>query len=204
MKPTPTIDAHLSHPDLKVPDPYRIFFPLGIGLSFIGVAVWPMLALGWISYPNPLWHIDLMLQGFLFAFILGFLLTALPRFSQTRPIQKSELACFLIFFVAGNIATLMEILSIGRIAFWLNLTCLFIFAYRRFARRGAHPPPEFIFVGIGLLIGWIASWIRMDAYLPFSFGLSEVMGRRLITEGMVTMLILGIGGKLAPMFFWLF
>lgn len=201
MNKLPVVEAHSSHPGLQVPDPYRFFFPLGILIGLIGVSVWPLLAFGLITYPNPLWHIDLMLQGFLFAFILGFLLTALPRFSQTWPITKNELIMFLTVFIGGNIGTLFGVLSMGRIAFWINLTLLFMFALRRFVRRKANPPPEFIFVGGGLLIGWIAAWMRADSYLPFSFGFSEMIGRRLITEGMVLMLVLGVAGKLAPMFF---
>jgi uncharacterized protein involved in response to NO len=195
------IAAHQSDPNLKVPDPYRMFFPLGILIGLVGVSVWPMLAMGWISYPNPLWHIDLLLQGFLFAFILGFLLTALPRFSRTSPITTFELGFFLIFFVAGNLATFMNIFSIGRICFWINLTFLLIFAIRRFLRRQANPPPEFVFVGVGLLLGWIAAWIRFDTWMPWPLGISELVGRRLISEGMVLMLVLGVAGKLVPMFF---
>jgi uncharacterized protein involved in response to NO len=112
-----------------------------------------MLALGWIGYPNPLWHIDLMLQGFLFAFVLGFLLTALPRFSQTWPITKVELGFFLAIFVIGNLSTLFGGLAWGRMGFWANLTLLFVFAVRRFIRRKANPPPEFIFVGVGTFGG---------------------------------------------------
>jgi uncharacterized protein involved in response to NO len=196
-----TVQAHLSHPDLKVPDPYRMFFPMGILIGLIGVSVWPMLALGWISYPNPLWHIDLLLQGFLFAFILGFLLTALPRFSQTWPITRVELGLFLAIFVTGNLSTLFGELAWGRMAFGANLTLLFVFALRRFMKRKANPPPEFIFVGVGLLVGWFAGWMRADAFLPFTFGFSEIVGRRLISEGMVLLLVLGVAGKLAPMFF---
>ena len=157
--------------------------------------------MGWISYPNPLWHIDLLLQGFLFAFVLGFLLTALPRFSRTWPITKLELVFFLVVFVAGNLATIMKFLSIGRFCFWINLTFLLVYAIRRFVRRQANPPPEFIFVGVGLVLGWFAAWMRMDAFLPWPIGMSELVGRRLISEGMVLMLVLGVAGKLAPMFF---
>lgn len=195
------IEAHQSHPDLKVPDPYRLFFPIGIFFGLIGVSVWPMLAMGWISYPTPTWHVDLMIQGFLFAFILGFLLTALPRFSQTWPITKSELVLFLVVFTAGNTATLMKLYAVGKFAYWINLTLIFVFAFRRFSKRGAHPPPEFVFVGVGLIVGWIAAWIRADVFFPIMIENHELMGRRLIAEGMVLMLVMGIAGKLAPMFF---
>jgi hypothetical protein len=96
----------------------------------------------------------------------------------------------------------MNIFSIGRIwFFWINLTFLLVFAIRRFLRRQANPPPEFVFVGVGLLLGWIAAWIRFDTWMPWSLGISELVGRRLISEGMVLMLVLGVAGKLVPMFF---
>ncbi len=43
--------------------------------------------------------------------------------------------------------------------------------------------------------------MRADAYLPVTFEFSELIGRRLISEGMVLMLVLGVAGVLAPLFF---
>lgn len=199
MKPL-IIEAHQSDPNSKTPDPYRIFFSMGIFFGLVGVAVWPMLALGWINYPNPLWHMDLLLQGFLFSFILGFLLTALPRFSQTWPTGRIELGIFVFTFVIGNLGTLFSNVELGRICFFLNLTFMFVYSFRRFYKRGANPPAEFVFVIVGLVLGWLGGGIRMLSLLDLPFTLSEILGRRLLSEGMVLMLILGVGGKLAPMF----
>ncbi len=152
-----SIPAHGSDSNLTIPDPYRIFFPLGIFIGLVGVSVWPMLGLGWITYPNPVWHIDLLLQGFLFAFVLGFLLTSVPRFSQTWPTSKLELTRFLFFFLGGNLGTLFKFFAVGRICFWINITFLLIYAIRRFAKRMANPPPEFVFVGAGICLGWFAA-----------------------------------------------
>lgn len=198
--PSAQLPHHGPDPSGGAPAPYRIFFPLGVLLGSIGVGLWPAYAAHWIDRLPGQWHIDIQLQGFLFAFVLGFLLTALPRFSLTSTIRPLELTWFLTVFVLGNLATIFGEYRWGHAAFFLNMTGIVVFAVRRFRKRNSQPPDEFVFVFFGILMGWIASALRMIG----SFGELpelELAVRRLIPEGMMVMLILGIGGKLAPMFF---
>ncbi|HZL85868.1 MAG TPA: NnrS family protein, partial [Candidatus Krumholzibacteria bacterium] len=192
--------SKLQHPIQKNNiEPYRVFFPLGIVLGLLGVGVWPIYALGWIEGLRSIWHIDLQLQGFLFAFILGFLLTALPNFSMTQHAQKSELVFFGILFLGGNLATILSLFSLGRVAFAINMLALVVFAAGRFRKRQSDPPPEFVFVGAGLLMGIVAAVFRALGLVSSDLAGLDIVGRRILAEGMVTMLVLGIGGKLVPM-----
>ena len=54
----------------KIPEPYRIFFPLGIFMGLWGVSYWPLYAIGFLETIPLAQHIDIQIQGFLFAFIL--------------------------------------------------------------------------------------------------------------------------------------
>ena len=65
-------------------DPYRIFFPLGIILGAIGVSIWPLYYYGVTEGYSGRAHAFTQTDGFLYAFIVGFLLTAIPRFTGTR------------------------------------------------------------------------------------------------------------------------
>src|SRR5262245_53606399 len=65
-------------------DPYRIFFPLGALLGIAGVSIWPLYHWGVTAGYSPRSHAFVQTDGFLFAFIVGFLWTAVPRFTETR------------------------------------------------------------------------------------------------------------------------
>src|SRR5690349_12621920 len=60
--------------------PYRIFFPLGILAGLMGVGHWTLWSVGWLKESNSFFHATIQIQGFLTAFAIGFLMTALPRF----------------------------------------------------------------------------------------------------------------------------
>src|SRR5580692_3915357 len=64
-------------------DPYRVFFPLGILLGAMGVAIWPLYYYGVTEGYSGRAHAFVQTDGFLYSFIIGFLLTAVPRFTGT-------------------------------------------------------------------------------------------------------------------------
>jgi len=66
-------------------EPFRIFFPLGIALAWIGIGHWVAYAAGWIGTYSCTAHGLVQIQGFLLAFALGFLLTAIPRRTASEP-----------------------------------------------------------------------------------------------------------------------
>src|SRR5215467_4086081 len=71
-------------PHGKLSDPYRLFFPLGIILGTMGVAIWPLYYYGVTPGYSGRAHAFVQTDGFLYAFIAGFLLTAVPRFTGTE------------------------------------------------------------------------------------------------------------------------
>ena len=72
------------HQHGEATDPYRIFFPLGIILGMFGVSIWPLYYYGLTPGYSGRAHAFVQTDGFLFAFIAGFLLTAIPRFTGTQ------------------------------------------------------------------------------------------------------------------------
>jgi hypothetical protein len=56
-------------------EPFRLFFPVAVIAGLIGVALWPVMLLGWMeNYPGPS-HARLMVQGFFGGFIFGFMVS---------------------------------------------------------------------------------------------------------------------------------
>src|SRR5262245_64220653 len=64
-------------------DPYRIFFTLGILIGIAGVSIWPLYYWGVTAGYNGRSHAFVQTDGFIYAFIVGFLWTAIPRFTGT-------------------------------------------------------------------------------------------------------------------------
>ena len=66
-------------------EPYRVFFPVGILCGLAGVAIWPLYSFGLTTTYSGRSHALVQIFGFLYAFIAGFLLTTVPRFTGTQP-----------------------------------------------------------------------------------------------------------------------
>lgn len=178
--------------------PYRVLFPLGILFGIVGASLWPLHALGLIPYPTPL-HPRLMIQGFEHCFILGFLLTAMPSFLHAPHARPAELgiaagamAGFLVLGLAG-LWVPAEALYMGTILLVLAM------AVTRF--RGDQPPPEeFLFVGVGLVLGLVGGGIQLLSAARLLTEPSLLFGLHVISYGMVLSIVLGVGGLLVPTF----
>ena len=81
-------------------EPYRMFFPIGLLCLIMGVLLWlPQL---WNAGNYPIVaHRFLMLNGFSAFFITGFLMTAVPKFSQTDTANYLEIYSFLVVSFVG-------------------------------------------------------------------------------------------------------
>jgi uncharacterized protein involved in response to NO len=179
-------------------EPYRVFFPLGIAIGVAGVAIWPLYYFSITSSYSGRAHAFIQIEGFIYSFVAGFLLTAVPRFTRTqvpgRPIQLVVAALILASAVAFDL--LSE--RVGHLAFLAVHAILVALVAHRFVRRKSPPPDTFALVGTGLLAGGVGTVLNAGiAWQLFSPAL-EVLGKRLLTEGMVLSLVLGVGGFLGP------
>jgi uncharacterized protein involved in response to NO len=124
----------------KPTDPYRVFFPLGIPLGVFGVLIWPLYYHGVTEGYSGRAHAFVQTCGFLYAFILGFLLTAIPRFTGTEP--PGRRIQYALAFVLGISAVAFEFQSfpVGQTGFAIAHFTLILMAARRFLRRRQNPP----------------------------------------------------------------
>src|SRR5689334_15899876 len=135
----------------KRTDPYRIFFPLGIILGLLGVSIWPVYYFGLTDGYSGRAHAFVQSDGFLYAFIVGFLLTAIPRFTGTEPPSLSVQYALAAVIAASAVAFEFQFFIVGQTAFLLAHGMLITLAAHRFARRDLDPPDTFVLVGLGLL-----------------------------------------------------
>ena len=181
-------------------EPFRLLFPLGTLLGLLGVGHWLAYAAGWTSTYSGFYHASIQIGSFLFCFILGFLLTALPRFTNTALASTLELLVVLIVLLAQPV-----LLSLG---FWVEaeacfaglLLILAVFAGRRFTSRRSTvgPPTEFVWIPIAVLHGLLGTAMLITGQLGFAPAWVVAVGKPLVQQGFTLGIILGVGGFMAP------
>lgn len=179
-------------------DPYRPLFPLGWLAGLIGVGAWLPYWSGNLAFHPAQLHSETMTGVFLFLFAMGFLMTAVPRFSGSPPASRREL---ILATILGSV--LLTLTSFNdRLPFHAaSILTLFFglsFVFRRLKARTHDPHPAFPFVSLGIILGLagacillIADWTNPSAKLLY-------MGRQMYFQGMLLCLVLGVGSRLIP------
>ena len=103
-------------------DLYRIFFPVGWLLGFWGALVWVLYFFDLIQYPGAL-HPEIMMGGFILSFVIGFLGTAAPKFTNSFPPTERDIQ---IAYVLGILLFVGQLFS-NEIYFRLCSLGVFIF-----------------------------------------------------------------------------
>lgn len=87
---------------------FRPFFLFGAAYAAISILVWLPLYFGEFTMPTAFsprdWHIHEMLYGYLPAVIAGFLLTAIPNWTNRLPLRGTPLSGLFCIWVAGRLA----------------------------------------------------------------------------------------------------
>lgn len=167
--------------------PYQVYFPLGILNAILAVGVWFTQNLGWLETPAILIHSRLIVGGFLWSFIVGFLMTAVPRMTGAASASKPE------YFVSACLLLGQTILSWkldGRFFYanqMLLVLFLMIYAGRRIFKTSKPIPVFFSHVGVALILALAGSY--------FHFQGNAFMGTHLYHLGAVLLLVLGIGTR---------
>jgi uncharacterized protein involved in response to NO len=179
-------------------DAYRIFFPLGIVLGTAGVLVWPLYYYGVTEGYSGRAHAFVQSDGFLYAFIVGFLLTAIPRFTGTEAPSLITQYVLAAVVAISTAAFEVQFFTVGQTGFLIAQIALIAMAVQRFTHRQQDPPETFPLVGLGLGCGAIGAAINAGMAWNVIAPSRDLLGKRLLTEGMVLLLVLGIGGFLGP------
>lgn len=181
-------------------EPFRLFFPFATLAGLIGVALWPVMLLGWTeNYPGPS-HARLMAQGFFGGFIFGFLGTAMPRLVGARPLSGREALALLALFL-GNVTantvgrnTLADGLFVGELLLWMVLL------KRRCHRGQDRPPPSFVLVALAFANAFSGTALQLAGTRWELSPPLELLARLLSYHGFVLLCVLGAGGFLLPRF----
>ncbi|MBI1814861.1 MAG: NnrS family protein [Deltaproteobacteria bacterium] len=182
-------------------EPFRIFFPLGVVLAWVGIGHWLLYAIGVTSSYSCMFHGVVQMQAFMMAFAIGFLLTAVPRRTGTPPASAIEIVALATALITTTAAAVAEQWMIAEGAYGALFVLLLQFAVRRFVGReaGRRPPAAFVLIPIGVLQGiggavLIAMSTASDAP-AWQLG----FGRLLVEQGVFLCFAVGVGSLVLPL-----
>lgn len=174
-------------------NPYRLFFPLAWLMGLWGGIVWLLFAAGANSYPAII-HPQAMITGFLFGHVLGFLLTAAPKFTGTGSLHPLELGAAVVSYVALCLAALFY--APATFVFFATSTAITsAILARRFLMKSKTPPAEFVFLPFGMFSAFIGALIKSFNEPP---AFLSQLANLFVYEAFVLSLVIGVGSRLAP------
>jgi uncharacterized protein involved in response to NO len=183
-------------------EPYRLFMPLGVALAWAGVSHWLLLGLGVIEQYRAVFHALVQVQGFLMAFAVGFLFTAIPRRTSSPAPATWQVAAAAACLVGSTVAAWFERWALSQAVSLILAVILLGFVLRRLApsRDRRRPPASFVWIPIALLTGATGSALLIASGLmgEGAWRLHE-LGRGLLVHGMFPGLVVGVGGLAFPL-----
>jgi uncharacterized protein involved in response to NO len=180
---------------------FRPFFLAAATWSAASLAAWLSLRDGGVDLPSrfdPLnWHIHEMLFGFVMAAVGGFLLTAIPNWTNRAPVAGTPLVVLAALWLLGRLACLVSAMIPGWIAPVADLAfplALEVVAARELiavGNRRNYPllAPVIVLATANLLMHLQALDVAIPTGLGWRLGISAVI-----------VLISVIGGRIVPAF----
>ena len=149
-------------------EPYQILFPIGLLQGLVGVGAWAVFWIFQGNYPRN-FHLSFMGTGFLLAFVMGFLLTAVPKFtaSQKASLWEIGMAAFCCLLVPLTLQEKMVALSYGFL--------LFFFSRRAYKSFSILPRP-FLFLPLGMILGFFGSLFSFKIWIFYAPILCFILG----------------------------
>ena len=203
--PVPTENLAVKNAPAWRREPYAVFFPLGLALSWAGVGRWFDVAVAGNSgsYVSIyIFHAITQIQGFLLLFAMGFLFTMIPRRTGTAPPSALELALAIAAPVLTSVAAWNQAWVLSQAGWLASCFLLVAFVLRRFVSSTARrrPPTSFVWIPVALLLGISGSLMTgaASALGEQWMGLHN-LGQQFVLQGVFVSLILGVGGLALPM-----
>ncbi|HVS13214.1 MAG TPA: NnrS family protein [Thermoanaerobaculia bacterium] len=183
-------------------EPYRLFFPLGVLLSWAGVGHWLLFGWGATQEYRSIFHAITQVQGFLMCFAAGFLTTMLPRRTSSPPPSLALIALCLLCPIATSVAAWRGAWILAQLCWLVLAVALLAFAAPRLgpALGTRRPPHSFVWIPAALALGILGTLATAvgAALGPAAWSLHE-LGRGLVLQAMFVALVLGVGSFAIPL-----
>ncbi len=180
-------------------DPWRLFFPLGLLALWAGVLHWLAFALGWSHDASSVFHGIAQSQGFVFAFALGFLMTMLPRRTQSPPPSVWLLALGVLGSFGTVVAVRFGAVRTGETAFVVLAFGMLVYTLRCLRTGARRAPASFVWLPMAFGIALVGAVMTgVGAALGERFFAWHEFGKLCVTQGMLLALVIGAGSIALP------
>jgi len=175
------------------------FVAMGAWLTWIGLyAAGAEVLEASISLPPYQWHAHEMMFGYAMAVITGFFLTAVPNWTNTRPVEGATLKALAGAWVAGRLAIWFSSYLPGLLVAALDLSLIFILLLLVLkALKARWSKRNFIFVPILLALLVANLLVHLE-----HMGITEdtMATGHMLALNVILLLIVIIGGRVVPAF----
>jgi uncharacterized protein involved in response to NO len=182
-------------------EPFRLFFPVGVLLGWIGVGHWLLYGIGLAETYSCFRHGLLQTQAFLMAFALGFLWTALPRRTAAPVASVREITAALAALLLTGGALVADAFVAAELGYLALFALLLAFAARRFlggtARR--RPPAAFVLLPLAAVLGVSGAALILARLVLEAAPWTIALGALFIEQGVFLCLVMGIGALVLPL-----
>ena len=179
---------------------FRPFF-LGAAIwAVVAIGLWPFVFAGDFEVPtafSPIdWHAHEMIFGYVAAVVAGFLTTAIPNWTGRLPVSGWPLLGLMALWAAGRIAV-FESARIGRPSAAV-VDCAFLLVFSAVVAREVVAGKNWRNAKVVALVATLALANAAYHWEDATFGVCEYSQRAAL--GLTVMLILLVGGRVAPSF----
>jgi len=184
-------------------DPYKLFFPLGLLCGWLGVSHWFFYGFGYIPAYSGLGHALILTGAMLGAFAYGFLLTMVPRRTQTQPAHWIEIALGIVAIVITAVAANRNKIEIAAYGYAAQMAVLMAFSARRTESKSAtrRPPATFVLIPMACAAGIAGAVFIVRMYNGQGSLEAYLIGRELIQQAVYLCLLVGVGSLIVPLIF---
>lgn len=182
-------------------EPYRLFFPVGIWMGVVGISPWLLYVLGLTDTYSGMFHSSMQMLVYMNCFVIGFLMTFIPRFTGTFYASRAEVFSFLFLFFGMALFLRIEHWEAAQILYLVWLFLLVTFLIRRIRgrqRTGGNPPLELVWIPIAILHAFVGTMVYLLAEWQVVPNWMLKTGRSMMEQGFLLSVVLGIGGFLIP------
>lgn len=180
-------------------EPYRLFFPLGILMGMFGIGHWLLYGFDLSHDYSGFFHAAFQIWLYMGCLVLGFLLTAIPRFAMAPHAKTGEILWFLLLFLSIFSFLLAGQWIAAETCYMVWLLSLAVFIAKRFLRKKVqYPPTEFIWIPVAILHAIIGTSTVIASQLQLIDAGNIEIGRSMVEQGFMLSLVLGVGGFLGP------
>ncbi len=202
MDAAPLVQARAPAAWLDTKDPWRLFFPVGLVLTWSGVVHWLLFAVGVTDRYRSVFHSTAQIQGFLTSVAVGFLYTFVPRRTGTAPPSRWEMAAGAAAPIAATIAAWLNRQALAQVLWAAGAAVVIGFVARRLRSPGGARglPGVFAWVPLALLCGVAGAALVAAASALGPHRAPEIwqLGRGLLLQGFPSALVVGVGGTMLP------